>query len=29
MGPKSKGRCPYKDKEEGDLKLSYMGQKIT
>lgn len=28
MGPKSKGRYPYKDKEEGDLKLSYMGQKI-
>lgn len=27
MGPKSKVRCPYKDKEEGGLKLSHMGER--
>lgn len=29
MGLKSKGRCPYKDNEEGGLKLSDMGEKTT
>ena len=29
MGPKSKVRCPYKDKEEGSLKLSHVGEKTT